>query len=420
MSTTTESSPDFPAYRSILEYLYWDQGKTLSEVIKTMKDEYGFVARYNSLLLLGDKERILTAWSLKTYKEYLVNKWGMRKYATEDESFSMLEIRRRRRIEENKETEFTRLDRAVDDKNLDLFAKRHNWEMDSSSPLPEIRGTIHYYPYHFNNLADTGWTVATPPNIRYRTPDLDTTNPSPPANTPYPRSTASEEQAPVDESFGRHRAHALQSGDMPPNWQFDGDAFAGPQSSNHASVPIQLTTSLSPGHPISHASQGFPQNGTGPMFSRSPYQDHDELPSHSSNVLVGEVSSWGYNSPLPPLATQSPGFGMYPSATAFPSDYTQRIDQGTIAVTSFYDGTQPLGAIHSPGLALRAPGNIPLQDIAVGSDTRFSGAMLHDGVDPSPAIPFPHTNEAMRRAEDDKLDVLDTMIVWPNNRARRM
>lgn len=345
-------------------------------------------------------------------------KWGKRKYASEDESFSMLEIRRRRRIEENKETEFTRLDRVVDDKNLDLFAKRHNWEMDSSSPLPEIRGTIHYHPYRFNNIADMGSTVATPPNIRYRTPDLDTANPPPPTNPPYPGSTASGEQEPLEESLRRYRAHALQTSNTHPSWQYDNDAFAGPQSSNHGSVPTQPTASPFLGHPIPRVSQGFPQNGTGPMFSRSPYQDHADLPSHTSNTLVDEGSCWGYNSQPPPLPTQTPAFGMYPNAPAFPCNYTPHTDQGTMA--AIYDGTQSLEAIHGPGLVLRASGNIALQDTTIGSDAHFSGAMFRDGVDPSSATPFPHTNDAMLRVEGDEPDELDTMMTWPNKRVRRM
>jgi hypothetical protein len=54
MSTTTESPPDFPAYRSIIEYLYWDQGKTLPEVMKIMKDDYGFVAGYIQFSLVAE------------------------------------------------------------------------------------------------------------------------------------------------------------------------------------------------------------------------------------------------------------------------------------------------------------------------------------------------------------------------------
>jgi hypothetical protein len=105
--------------------------------------------------LLSDGEKRLTPWSLGKYKYYLTHMWGKRKNAREEESFAMLEIRWRRRIKENKNTEFTRLGRDVDNKNLDRFAKRHNWERGSSDPLPEIRGTIHHLSLTISTLSLT-------------------------------------------------------------------------------------------------------------------------------------------------------------------------------------------------------------------------------------------------------------------------
>ncbi|KAH6632778.1 hypothetical protein F5144DRAFT_603494 [Chaetomium tenue] len=373
MSTTAESLPDFTPYRSIIEDLYWKQRKTLPEVIKIMKDDYGFEAKYKNHLL----------------------KWGKKKNVSEEESFAMLEIRRRRRVEENKDTEFTRFDRDIDNKNLDRFAKRHNCNMGSSNPLPQIR-------------------VATPPNIRYRTPDIHTpTNPPPSANPPYSTSTASEEQqTPAEEYLGSYRANTPQSGEMFSSWQYD-DAFAGSQPSNHTGVPMQPTMNPFPRHPIPHAAPSFQQNDTGSTFPPSPYQDHTQLPPHASNIPAAGVSPWGYNPQPPQPASQLPIFAMYPSFPAFPSNYRQGIDPETIAAAPFYGESQPLGT-------MRVPENMPLHDTAVGNDAHLAGAMLHDSVDPSSAMPFTHTDGHTLRVEDDELDELDSMIAWPNKRARRM
>jgi hypothetical protein len=153
MSTTTGSLPDFTPYRSIIEDLYWKQRKTLDEVIKIMKDDYGFEARH------------------KRYKTHL-SKWGKKKNVSEEESLAMLEIRRRRRLEENKDTEFTRFDRDIDNRNLDRFAKRHNYDMGSSNPLPEIRGSTYPSPfcYHSGDFADTRLDSGNSPEHQVQNP----------------------------------------------------------------------------------------------------------------------------------------------------------------------------------------------------------------------------------------------------------
>jgi hypothetical protein len=55
---------NFPAHRKNIEDLYWKSGKTLPEVMNTMEDNYGFLARYILPLFLSggrtlglDKER---------------------------------------------------------------------------------------------------------------------------------------------------------------------------------------------------------------------------------------------------------------------------------------------------------------------------------------------------------------------------
>ncbi|KAH6855643.1 hypothetical protein B0I37DRAFT_350799 [Chaetomium sp. MPI-CAGE-AT-0009] len=382
MSSTTTSAAEFEAHRNILVDLYWDQDKTLQEVMKIMKDVYGLVAGYNFPLLLGDRGKRLTPWSPNTYKHYLVNKWGKRKKTSTEESFAMLEIRRRRRIEENKETEFTRLDRDVDNNNLDRFAKRHNYDMDSSWPLPETR-----------------------------------------ANPSYLGSTASEEeQASVEGPHGSYRAHNLQSGDMPSTWHYD-DTWVGPQPSHHTSVPIQLDTNPSPVHLIPHSSQGFPQNNAGPTFPRSPYRHHTELPAHTSNILADGASSWEHNSQPPQPASQSPAFGMDASVPTYPINYSPRIDQRVIAATPFYDASQTHGAAHAPELAFGVLGNTLRHGTVVGNNVQLAGAMLRDGVDSSSAMAFPHTDDDTLGAMDgvdDELGVLDNMIVWPEREARPM
>ncbi|KAK3293899.1 uncharacterized protein B0H64DRAFT_175011 [Chaetomium fimeti] len=364
MSSTTASSADFEAHRSILEDMYWDQGKTMRKVMKDMKDVYHFGATY----------------SYKTYKYYLTDKWGKKKKTNKKESLAMLEIRKRRRVEENKETVFTRLDRDVEDINLNRFAKRHKLEIDDNTPLPETR-------------------VATPPNIRYRTPDIDTPN-----NCPSPASE--EEQAFVEESHGSYGAHSLQSGAMPSTWQY-GDTCVGPQPSHHTNMPIQFTANPIPGYPMSHEPQGFSQNIAGPTFHRSPYRGHTELPSHTSNILADGLSSWGYN-PQPPQ----------PASRA--------LDFGTVASVPFYAATQTLGTIHTPELALGIPGNnIPLHDAVVGDSVHPVGAMLPNGVDSGSTMAFSHTDNDTLGAVDqddvgDELDVLDNMVGWPNREARPM
>lgn len=255
--------------------------------------------------------------------------------------------------------------------------------------------------------------MVTPPNIRYKTPNIDTpTNPPPAANPSYSTSTASEEQqAPAEEYLGSYSANTPQSGEMSSTWQH-GDAFAGSRPSNHTGMPLQPTMNPFPGHLIPHAARGFPQNDTGSTFPPTPYQDHTQLPPHASNIPAAGVSPWGYNPQPPQPASRLPIFGMYPSVSAFPSNYRQGMEPGTIVAAPFYDNGKPLRT-------MSVPENIPLHGTAVGNG-HLTGAMLHDNVDPSSAMPFTHTDDHTLCAGDDELDELDGLIAWPNKRARRM
>jgi hypothetical protein len=206
------------------------------------------------------------------------------------------------------------------------------------------------------------------------------------------------------ESLGPYRALGFQSGDMPPTWQYD-DAFAAFQPSHYTNGFIQFTAKSLPRRPL-HAPRELPQSDMGLAFSCPSYQGHADLPSHTSNVLVNELSSWGYNAqPLQP-ALPSPAFGINPSVLVFPNDYSTRIDQeGAIAAAPFYDESQPLGNIHRPDLVSGAPGNTLLHGTAVGNDAhRLAGAMLHDGVGPGSPMFFPGTDDGTVEAVGDEME----------------
>lgn len=111
---------------------------------------------------------------------------------------------------------------------------------------------------------------------------------------------------------------------------------------------------------------------------------------------------------------------MYPSVPAFPSNYRQDIDQEATTTASFYGEIQPLGTIHDSELSMDVLGDMPLHGAAIGNDAHLAGAMLHDSVDPSSAMPFAHMGDHALRVEDNELGELDSLMVWPSKRARRM
>ncbi|KAK3313576.1 hypothetical protein B0H66DRAFT_356712 [Apodospora peruviana] len=97
---------DFGEHRATIEELYWAKDKELPEVMKIMEAKHGFLA------------------TKKQYKKQL-KEWGLVKNIKTHEAIAMIQIQKRRRDLENKETRFTLRGREVPDEKLSRFRKRH-------------------------------------------------------------------------------------------------------------------------------------------------------------------------------------------------------------------------------------------------------------------------------------------------------
>ncbi|KAK4139668.1 uncharacterized protein C8A04DRAFT_32845 [Dichotomopilus funicola] len=145
-------SSDWDRYREIISDLYWRRQQKLPEVQRFMKEVYGFDA--NS----------------KSYKRAF-DHWCLKKNLTTEESMVMLAIMTRRRIEENKETEFIRHGKLVDNSKLHRFARRHK----TDGPLPDGMGSPG--PYGIQSPHNSDVALSWEPHLAAMdSPDLAPTN----------------------------------------------------------------------------------------------------------------------------------------------------------------------------------------------------------------------------------------------------
>ncbi|KAM7207425.1 hypothetical protein V8F20_002305, partial [Naviculisporaceae sp. PSN 640] len=122
-----EIAPDWDSHQSAICHLYWTERKELPEVMKIMEHKYGFVA------------------TRKQYKKQL-KAWGYEKNIKAHEMRAMLQIQRRRLVEEGKQTRFKKRGVEVAVEKFARFRKRYKiTELDEMYTLPNERATTPEY-----------------------------------------------------------------------------------------------------------------------------------------------------------------------------------------------------------------------------------------------------------------------------------
>ncbi|KAF4833015.1 hypothetical protein CGCTS75_v004336 [Colletotrichum tropicale] len=99
------SASDWDDRRDTIEYLYSIEGKKLSELMSIMEGEYGFVA------------------TQRQYKRQL-GKWQIEKKVKRDEMRKILQIQKRRRVLDGKETAFVVRNQPVTEEKIKRFVQR--------------------------------------------------------------------------------------------------------------------------------------------------------------------------------------------------------------------------------------------------------------------------------------------------------
>lgn len=135
-------APDWDAHKSAICHLYWTERKELPEVMKIMEGKYGFVATYvSSGQIVASPSRTLTSrYRRKQYKKQ-IKAWGYEKNIKAHEMRAMLQIQKRRWVEEGKQTRFKKCNLEVPVEKFARFRKRYKiTELDETNTLPTERG----------------------------------------------------------------------------------------------------------------------------------------------------------------------------------------------------------------------------------------------------------------------------------------
>ncbi|KAH6612243.1 hypothetical protein B0J18DRAFT_76938 [Chaetomium sp. MPI-SDFR-AT-0129] len=317
-------SSDWDRYREIISDLYWRRQQKLPEVQRFMKEVYGFDA--NS----------------KSYKRAF-DHWCLKKNLTTEESMVMLAIMTRRRIEENKETEFIRHGKLVDNAKLHRFARRHKTDVDG--PLPDGMGEL-------------------PPHIRYRTPKPD--EPGVTATSPLFQSVSDTPEHGQLPAGGSPESYVVQSpgnSDVPLSWEHH---LAAMDSPNLATTNIghYLGVSYSPHHPV-------PSVEASPSYNHSPWAD-------PTNPGINTLAIWdqpGHRA----QAASYPSSGFDPNLSL---EDTLAHDTSTSRSSINY-ATAETGPSYAAGVGLDARGNWPLHEAALENDPSYASAPFLSGFGPN-------------------------------------
>ncbi|GKT50642.1 uncharacterized protein ColSpa_10823 [Colletotrichum spaethianum] len=135
------SSKDWDGMRATIEYLYSIEGKKLSELMTIMENEYGFVATWvNVIFFFNMSQRavfeLTTLFRQRQYKRQL-GIWQVEKKVKKDEMRKILQIQKRRRELDGKETAFIVRNQVVTQEKITRFVRRTHVKADLHSPACE-------------------------------------------------------------------------------------------------------------------------------------------------------------------------------------------------------------------------------------------------------------------------------------------
>ncbi|KAJ4287056.1 hypothetical protein N0V88_007822 [Collariella sp. IMI 366227] len=204
MSALPDNQPKWAAHRMKIKDLYWDHNMTLPDVMKIMKEIYGFVA------------------TKKMYKKN-IKAWGLEKNHKTAESLAMISIKERRRLA-HKRTIFFRRGKLVESAKLHRFSKRHKLMAHGGDlPSSDQQGTSSLSRDPLIKALTPA--VATPPDITYGTPESDRSGdtPQPTFPPPFDPDMSEGDQGVMDDSesqgfesdesfLSNHAFHSLASG----------------------------------------------------------------------------------------------------------------------------------------------------------------------------------------------------------------
>ncbi|KAL2126637.1 hypothetical protein VTI74DRAFT_490 [Chaetomium olivicolor] len=342
MSALPESQPNWAAHRTKIKDLYWDQDMTLPEVMKIMKEMYGFVA------------------TKKMFKKNL-KAWGLDKNHTTAESLAMIRIAERRRLA-NKQTVFYRRGRLVEPGKLRRFAKRH--KLMEALPFSDLQ-------------------VATPPDITYATPEPDRSSNSPQPN-PQPDldpEAIEGDQGAMDEcadsqgleSDGSSPSGVISWDPSPPgHWPSD-SPYLDPRGPSDTGIGAHFIPNAFSAPTMQEMSHHFPGNNMGPP-SLPAGLDHTEPPGPEYQATIIGPPSWPFVSEPPQHAANSLANNLNHTVADF--DYNPDMGYATLALSSSFNHSGP----HTPGCILD---HTPLHDAIVNRDFDSAEGLLLKGVNPN-------------------------------------
>jgi hypothetical protein len=118
-----QSAQDWEVRRLIIEELYWTDDRKLPEVMDIMKTMYNFSATYSILTSCDGDMVVDSRYRKKQYKDQF-KRWNFEKNIKTDEMKAIIRIRRRRRDNEDKDTQFRLRQRPVLQEKINRFVKR--------------------------------------------------------------------------------------------------------------------------------------------------------------------------------------------------------------------------------------------------------------------------------------------------------
>ncbi|KAL2015640.1 hypothetical protein VTK56DRAFT_5061 [Thermocarpiscus australiensis] len=347
MPAAPDTALDWAAYRSRIEDLYWTQHKELPEVMKTMEDLYGFAA------------------TKKMYKKHL-KAWGLEKNIKTSEMIAMIEIARRRRLQ-NKGTLFVRRGKPVDPGKLRRFAKRRGLLVADGAAA---------------SLSDQ--QVATPPNITYTTPEPDNAESPPPVPQSYDDQETMESYKSVAEaSKGAHSSgHCGNSpscstscaSSIPASWNtyvHSQSASTHPVVDDHA--PLSLAFLALQASDVSHDLPGVHfSTPCSPIFW---FDGSEDTGYHAYPAPTNGPPSWNLV-PQPKPDTvhdlDSPSSRIIP---VFPSSHDSDIAHATLVISDADKATNPI----YPCTARASLDHTALHDAVIDNNYALAKALLEDG-----------------------------------------
>jgi Clr5 domain len=137
-----QSAQDWEVRRPIIEELYWTDGRKLPEVMGTMKTMYNFSATY-SIPTSCDGNRVIDSRHRKKQYKDQFKRWNFEKNIKTDEMKAIIRVRKRRRDDEGKDTQFRLRERPVPQEKIDRFVKRQKTPTAQvTSPGPSSSGEL--------------------------------------------------------------------------------------------------------------------------------------------------------------------------------------------------------------------------------------------------------------------------------------